>query len=52
MVSQAFAGAKLVKVFSHLPAGIPADPNVNGDRRVIFGSSNNETAVTRVAAYV
>jgi 8-hydroxy-5-deazaflavin:NADPH oxidoreductase len=53
VVSKAFTDAKLVKAFNHLPAGVLAtDPNVNGGRRVIFLSSDDESATTRVAALV
>jgi 8-hydroxy-5-deazaflavin:NADPH oxidoreductase len=53
VVSKAFTGAKLVKAFNHLPAGVlAADPNVNGGRRVIFLSSDDESATVRVGALV
>lgn len=51
VVGKAFAGAKLVKGFNHLPAALlAADPNVNGGSRVVFLSSDDETAVAPVAA--
>ena len=51
MVSRALNGARLVKAFNHLPAETLAmDPNVNGGRRVVFMSSDDEGATARVAA--
>ena len=53
VISQAFPGAKLVKAFNHLPAEILAeDPGVNGGRRVLFLSSDDEGATAQVAALV
>jgi len=53
VISQAFPGAKLVKAFNHLPAEILAeDPNVEGGRRVVFLSSDDEGAVAQVATLV
>jgi 8-hydroxy-5-deazaflavin:NADPH oxidoreductase len=53
VVSQAFNGARLVKAFNHLPAGVlAADPNVNGGHRVILLASDDENATARVAALV
>lgn len=50
-VAQAFAGARLVKAFNHLPAAtLAADPAVDGGRRVIFVSSDNDAAATPVRA--
>ncbi len=50
-VAKAFPGAKLVKGFNHLLAGTLAeDPNVKGDRRVVFLSSDEEGAADTVAA--
>lgn len=50
-VAKAFQGAKLVKGFNHLLAGTLAeDPNVKGDRRVVFLSSDEEGAAETVAA--
>lgn len=52
-VAQAFTGARLVKAFNHLPAAtLAADPVVDGGRRVIFVSSDNDTAATSVRALV
>jgi 8-hydroxy-5-deazaflavin:NADPH oxidoreductase len=43
VVSKAFPGASLVKAFNHLPAEVLAkDPEVNGGRRVVFLSSDDE----------
>jgi predicted dinucleotide-binding enzyme len=50
VISQALTGARLVKGFNHLPAKILAeDPQVKGGRRVIFLSSDDESATARVA---
>ncbi len=50
VVAKAFTGARLVKGFNHLPAGVlAADPSVNGGSRVVFLSSDDENAVTLVA---
>ena len=49
-VARAFAGARLVKAFNHLPAALlAADPNVEGGRRVLFLSSDDEEAAAQVA---
>jgi len=51
VIAKAFPGAKLVKGFNHLVAGVlAADPNANGWRRVVFLSSDDEGAVAPVAA--
>jgi 8-hydroxy-5-deazaflavin:NADPH oxidoreductase len=53
VISRALPGARLVKTFNHLPAGILAqDPNVKGGRRVVFLSSDDESATAAVAALV
>lgn len=53
VVSQAFPGAKLVKAFNSLPTEVLVqDPNVNGGRRVIFISSDEEDAAAQVAKLV
>jgi hypothetical protein len=53
VVAKAFPGAKFVKGFNHLPAGVlAADPNVKGGRRVVFLSSDDEGATETVAALV
>ena len=51
VISRALRGARLVKAFNHLPARIlAADPNVEGGRRVVFLSSDDESATAAVAA--
>ena len=51
VVAKAFAGARFVKGFNHLPAAtLAADPGVNGGSRVVFLSSDDDKAVTPVAA--
>jgi 8-hydroxy-5-deazaflavin:NADPH oxidoreductase len=51
VVAKAFAGARFVKGFNHLPAAVlAADPDVNGGSRVVFLSSDDEAAVAPVAA--
>ena len=53
VISRALAGARLVKAFNHLAAETLAeDPNVNGDRRVLFLSTDDESAATQVAALI
>lgn len=53
VIAQALPGAQLVKAFNHLPARVLAeDPAVNGGRRVVFLSSDDETAAATVAALV
>jgi len=50
-VAKAFTGAKLVKGFNHLPAGVLAeDPAITGGHRVVFLSSDDESATATVAA--
>ncbi|HXT05416.1 MAG TPA: NAD(P)-binding domain-containing protein [Roseiarcus sp.] len=50
-VAKAFTDAKFVKGFNHLSAAIlAADPIVEGGRRVIFLSSDDEDAIAPVAA--
>ena len=53
-VAKAFPGAKLVKAFNHLPAGVlaqgPSTPQ--GGRRVVFISSDDEAASASVATLV
>ena len=49
-ISQALPGASLVKAFNHLPAKTLAeDPNVDGERRVVFLASEDQTAANKVA---
>jgi 8-hydroxy-5-deazaflavin:NADPH oxidoreductase len=51
VVAKSFPGARFVKGFNHLPARtLAADPYVNGSRRVVFLSSDDEGAATPVAA--
>ena len=53
VVAQALPGARLVKAFNHLPARVLAeDPAINGGRRVVFLSSDDESATATVAALV
>jgi 8-hydroxy-5-deazaflavin:NADPH oxidoreductase len=53
-ISQAFPGASLVKAFNHLGAGTLAqDPNVDGEHRVVFLSSDDDQgAANKVAKLV
>jgi predicted dinucleotide-binding enzyme len=49
VIAQALPGAQLVKAFNHLPAGLLAeDPPINGGRRAVFLSSDNESAPATV----
>lgn len=51
VIAKAFAGAGFVKGFNHLPAGtLAADPKVEGGRRVVFLSSDDDSAVEPVAS--
>lgn len=51
VVAKAFTGASVVKGFNHLIAAVlGADPSVNGGSRVVFLSSDDESAVVPVAA--
>lgn len=51
VVANAFPGARFVKGFNHLPAAVlAADPSVEGGRRVVFLSSDDEDALPPVAA--
>jgi 8-hydroxy-5-deazaflavin:NADPH oxidoreductase len=51
IIAKAFAGARFVKGFNHLPAGtLAADPKVEGGRRVVFLSSDEQGAAAPVAA--
>jgi 8-hydroxy-5-deazaflavin:NADPH oxidoreductase len=53
VISQALPGASLVKGFNHLSAATLAeDPKVNGKRRVVFLSSDDENAGTKIAKLV
>src|SRR3984957_6674492 len=51
VVAQAFTGAKLVKGFNHLVAGVLIqDPAVNGGRRVVFLASDDDDAAAEIGA--
>jgi 8-hydroxy-5-deazaflavin:NADPH oxidoreductase len=53
VVARALPGARLVKAFNHLPAGVLAqDPESALGRRVIFLSGDDDGAVSEVAALV
>ena len=50
VVARAFPGARLVKGFNHLLARtLATDPRIQGGRRVVFLSSDDETATASVA---
>lgn len=53
-VAKSFPGAKLVKAFNHLPAGVLAQGTTTpqGGRRVVFVSSDDDAASASVAALV
>jgi predicted dinucleotide-binding enzyme len=51
IVSKAFAGARLVKAFNHLPIKqLGTNPHRKGQRQVVFVSSNDADASSTVAA--
>ena len=51
VIEQAFTGAKLVKGFNHLVAGVlDQDPAVNGGRRVVFLASDDNGAAAEIGA--
>jgi 8-hydroxy-5-deazaflavin:NADPH oxidoreductase len=51
VVSHAFAGARLVKAFNHLPAAqLGTNPSLKGQRQVVFVSSNDADASATFAA--
>lgn len=53
VVAKAFGAAALVKAFNHLPAGVLAqEPSIDGWRRVVFLSSDNDSALPVVSALV
>ena len=53
VISRALPGASVVKAFNHLPAKTLAeDPNVDGERRVVFLSSDDQSAGNKVAKLV
>ena len=50
-VAQAFTGARLVKGFNHLLAGVlDQDPAVHGGRRVVFLASDDEVAAAEIGS--
>jgi 8-hydroxy-5-deazaflavin:NADPH oxidoreductase len=50
-VAKAFTGARLVKGFNHLVAGVlEQDPAVHGGRRVVFLASDDEAAAAEIGA--
>jgi predicted dinucleotide-binding enzyme len=50
-VAQTFTGARLVKGFNHLVAGIlEQDPALNGGRRVVFLASDDDDAAAEIGA--
>jgi 8-hydroxy-5-deazaflavin:NADPH oxidoreductase len=53
VISQAFPGANLVKAFNHLGAKTLAEnPHVDGERRVVFLSSDDRDSANKVAKLV
>ena len=51
VVAQAFTGARLVKGFNHLGAGVlTQDPAVHGGKRVVFLASDDDTAAEEIGA--
>lgn len=53
MVAKAFGAAALVKAFNHLPAGVLAqEPSIDGWRRVVFLSSDKDSALPVVSTLV
>jgi predicted dinucleotide-binding enzyme len=53
VVGHAFVGARLVKAFNHLPAAqLGTNPSVEGQKQVVFVSSNDADASASVAAVV
>jgi predicted dinucleotide-binding enzyme len=51
IVSESFVGARLVKAFNHLPAEqLGTNPSLEGQRQVVFVSSNVADASATVAA--
>jgi 8-hydroxy-5-deazaflavin:NADPH oxidoreductase len=51
VVSRAFAGARLVKAFNHLPAAqLGTNSSIEGQGQVVFLSSNDADASDSVAA--
>ena len=53
VISQALPGARLVKAFNHLAANkLAEDPKIDGEHRVVFLSSDDQTAGNKVAKLV
>ena len=53
VIAEALPGAALVKAFNHIAAEVlEQDPQVEGGRRVLFISSDDENATAKVAALV
>ncbi|MER9872515.1 NAD(P)-binding domain-containing protein [Mesorhizobium sp. M0195] len=53
VVAKAFGAAALVKAFNHLPAGVLAqEPSIDGWRRVVFLSGDNDSALPVVSTLV
>ena len=51
VVGKAFAGGRLVKGFNHLVAAVlDQDPAIHGGRRVVFLTSDDETAAEEIGA--
>src|SRR6185312_7306820 len=51
LIAQAFTGGRLVKGFNHLVAAVlDQDPAVHGGRRVVFLTSDDDDAATRIGA--
>ncbi len=51
IIERAFTGATVVKGFNHLVAGVLGqDPMVNGGRRVVFLSSDDDGAAAKIGA--
>lgn len=51
VIVQAFTGARLVKGFNHLVAGVlDQDSAIQGDGRVVFLASDDATAGTEVGS--
>ncbi|MBB3562753.1 hypothetical protein FHX06_004096 [Rhizobium sp. BK512] len=49
VIANAFAGAKVVKGFNHLVAGIlEQDPDIHGGKRVVFLASDDEDASRQI----
>lgn len=49
VIAQAFTGARLVKGFNHLVAGVlDQNPAIQGGRRVVFLASDDDDAATEV----